>query len=92
GRSANARSRAEKRRVPSSSRPLSLPAASLTRTTRTSVPGKRRSFRSSSALERALADLPRRRIAGVIAVTDGQIHDAPDSSTWKGATTRSTGG
>jgi hypothetical protein len=33
-----------------------------------------------SALERALADLPRRRIAGVIAVTDGQIHDAPESA------------
>ena len=33
-----------------------------------------------STLERALADLPRRRIAGVIAVTDGQIHDAPESA------------
>jgi hypothetical protein len=32
-----------------------------------------------SALERALADVPRRRIAGVIAVTDGQVHDAPES-------------
>jgi hypothetical protein len=33
-----------------------------------------------STLERALADLPRRRIAGVIAVTDGQIHDAAESA------------
>jgi hypothetical protein len=33
-----------------------------------------------SALERALTDVPRRRIAGVIAVTDGQIHDAPESA------------
>ncbi len=32
-----------------------------------------------SALERALTDVPRRRIAGVIAVTDGQIHDSPES-------------
>ncbi len=33
-----------------------------------------------SALERALTDVPRRRIAGIIAVTDGQIHDAPESA------------
>jgi hypothetical protein len=33
-----------------------------------------------SALEGALADVPRRRIAGVIAVTDGQIHDVPESA------------
>jgi hypothetical protein len=33
-----------------------------------------------SALERALTDVPRRRIAGVIAVTDGQVHDAPESA------------
>ena len=30
-----------------------------------------------SALERALADIPRRRLAGVLMITDGQIHDAP---------------
>lgn len=30
-----------------------------------------------SALERALADIPRNRLAGVIAITDGQIHDIP---------------
>ena len=33
-----------------------------------------------SALERALTDVSRRRIAGVIAVTDGQVHDAPESA------------
>jgi hypothetical protein len=30
------------------------------------------------ALERALADVPRQRLAGAVFVTDGQIHDAPD--------------
>ncbi len=30
-----------------------------------------------AALERALADIPRRRLAGVMMITDGQIHDAP---------------
>jgi len=29
------------------------------------------------ALERALADVPRQRLAGVIALSDGQVHDAP---------------
>lgn len=29
-------------------------------------------------LQRALADVPRKRLAGVIVITDGQIHDAPD--------------
>ncbi|MCI0430483.1 MAG: hypothetical protein L0210_08090, partial [Rhodospirillales bacterium] len=33
-----------------------------------------------AALERALTDVPRRRIAGIIAVTDGQVHDAPKSA------------
>lgn len=29
-------------------------------------------------LERAVSDVPRRRVAGVVVVTDGQVHDAPD--------------
>ncbi|MEW5728641.1 MAG: hypothetical protein AB1918_12520 [Pseudomonadota bacterium] len=29
------------------------------------------------ALERALADVPRRRLAGVVMVTDGRVHDVP---------------
>lgn len=29
------------------------------------------------ALDRALADIPRRRYAGTIMITDGQVHDAP---------------
>lgn len=29
------------------------------------------------ALERALSDIPRERVAGAILVTDGQVHDAP---------------
>jgi len=31
-------------------------------------------------LERALADVPRKRLAGVIVITDGQIHDAPNKN------------
>ncbi|MDE0254517.1 MAG: hypothetical protein OYG32_06955, partial [Rhodospirillaceae bacterium] len=30
-------------------------------------------------LERALAEVPRKRLAGIVAITDGQIHDAPDA-------------
>ena len=31
-----------------------------------------------AAIDRALADIPRSRLAGTIAITDGQIHDVPD--------------
>jgi hypothetical protein len=31
------------------------------------------------AIGRALADIPRARLAGTIAITDGQIHDVPDT-------------
>ncbi len=31
-----------------------------------------------AAMGRALADIPRTRLAGVLAVTDGQVHDLPD--------------
>lgn len=37
--------------------------------------------RLMTAVERALADAPRTRLAGVIALTDGQIHDAPGADT-----------
>jgi hypothetical protein len=33
------------------------------------------------AIRRALADIPRARLAGTIAITDGQVHDAPDAKT-----------
>ncbi len=33
-----------------------------------------------AALREALADAPRRRLAGVIALTDGQVHDAPETT------------
>jgi len=33
-----------------------------------------------TAMERALADIPRARLAGVIALTDGQVHDVPATS------------
>jgi hypothetical protein len=39
-----------------------------------------------SALERALAELPRGRLAGVVAITDGQVHDvAPNAAASIGA-------
>lgn len=31
------------------------------------------------AVNRAVADIPKRRLAGVIAITDGQVHDAEDA-------------
>ncbi len=31
-----------------------------------------------AAVNRALADIPRSRLAGVVALTDGQVHDRPD--------------
>lgn len=34
-----------------------------------------------AAMERALADIPRTRLAGVIALTDGQVHDVPAATT-----------
>ena len=30
-----------------------------------------------AAIERALADIPRSRLAGIVALTDGQVHDTP---------------
>ncbi len=41
------------------------------------------------ALARALAEVPRGRLAGTIAITDGQIHDAPEEGE---AIARATGG
>ena len=32
-----------------------------------------------AAISRALADLPRARLAGIMALTDGQVHDQPDT-------------
>jgi hypothetical protein len=34
-----------------------------------------------SAMERALADIPRARLAGVMALSDGQVHDLPEAPT-----------
>ena len=33
-----------------------------------------------AAIDRALADIPRSRLAGTIAITDGQIHDVPKAA------------
>jgi hypothetical protein len=35
-----------------------------------------------AAIDRALADIPRARLAGIVAVTDGQVHDIPAAATW----------
>ncbi|MDE0147016.1 MAG: hypothetical protein OXM58_01470 [Rhodospirillaceae bacterium] len=44
-------------------------------------------------LERALAEVPRKRLAGIVAITDGQIHDAPDAgSNPSGGTSGGPGG
>jgi hypothetical protein len=39
--------------------------------------GGNQGTRLFSAMERALADIPRARLAGVMALTDGQVHDIP---------------
>ena len=33
-----------------------------------------------AAINRALADIPRARLAGIVALTDGQVHDQPESA------------
>ena len=40
-------------------------------------PGEDEGTRLFAAAERALADLPRRRLAGVLMITDGRVHDVP---------------
>ncbi len=35
-----------------------------------------------AAIDRALADIPRGRLAGIVAVTDGQVHDLPATAAW----------
>ncbi|MCW5770768.1 MAG: hypothetical protein KIT16_03970 [Rhodospirillaceae bacterium] len=47
------------------------------RIVRTGNDGNEDGTRLFGALERALADIPRQRLAGVIMITDGQVHDAP---------------
>lgn len=42
--------------------------------------GGNQGTRLFTATERALADIPRARLAGVIALTDGQVHDVPAQS------------
>lgn len=43
----------------------------------TAEPGPDRGTRLFEAAERALADVPRRRLAGVVMITDGRVHDVP---------------
>ncbi|HXP95266.1 MAG TPA: hypothetical protein VN809_01050 [Telmatospirillum sp.] len=42
--------------------------------------GRDEGTRLFSALDRVLADVPRRRLAGVVMITDGQVHDIPGKS------------
>ena len=42
------------------------------------TPGRDEGTKLFSALDRALADVPRRRLGGVVLVTDGQVHDVPE--------------
>ncbi len=44
------------------------------------TPGRDEGTRLFSALDRALADVPRQRLAGVVMITDGQVHDVPAKS------------
>ncbi len=41
--------------------------------------GGRDGTRLFAAVDRALADIPRNRLAGIVALSDGQVHDAPAS-------------
>ena len=47
------------------------------RIVRAGADGNEDGTRLFGSLERALADVPRQRLAGVIMITDGQVHDAP---------------
>ncbi len=47
------------------------------RIVRAGADGNEDGTRLFGTLERALADVPRQRLAGVIMITDGQVHDAP---------------
>lgn len=41
------------------------------------APGRDEGTRLFGALDRVLADVPRRRLAGVVMITDGRVHDVP---------------
>lgn len=41
------------------------------------TPGRDEGTQIFGALDRALADLPRQRLAGVLMITDGEVHDVP---------------
>ena len=56
-------------------RAAALPGLELR--TVTAPPGGQSGTLLFGAIDRALAELPRDRLAGVIALTDGQVHDAP---------------
>ena len=43
----------------------------------TSPPGADEGTRLFAAIERVLVELPRRRLAGLVMITDGKVHDVP---------------
>ncbi len=45
--------------------------------------GGNQGTRLMSAIDRALADIPRARLAGILALTDGQAHDVPASPSFE---------
>ena len=50
--------------------------------------GGNQGTRLFTAMEQALAEIPRARLAGVIALTDGQVHDVPGACADRGALPR----
>lgn len=44
--------------------------------------GGNQGTRAFAALERALADIPAARLAGVLLLSDGQVHDVPADGSW----------
>src|SRR5262249_18992358 len=56
-------------------------AARVVRAGRTHPGGGEDGPRLFAALTRALSDVPRQRLAGVVMITDGQVHDVPNGDT-----------
>ena len=77
-RSASARGWPKRRARRSTQQAAKLPDLELRTVT---VPeGGDAGTRLFAAIDRALADIPRSRLAGTIAITDGQVHDIPDTA------------
>lgn len=71
------RAQTEKALAELSARVARLPGVELRVERVGAEPGEDRGTRLFEAAGRALADLPRRRLAGVVMITDGLVHDVP---------------